>query len=88
MTQPMSKPGLGFCDKPDRDMEIWNQARPDKPPRTMKCGYPLPCPYHTVVIETTPARVHIPPEIKLTQRQRKEIRRMAVILTDALEERA
>ena len=74
-----------FCNKLDRDVEQWNRAFPHKPPKTMKCGYPLPCPWHTVVIETGAPRVIIPPTLNTTQGQRKEIRRLAVQLNDALE---
>lgn len=31
----------GYCDKPDRDVP------------KIKCGYPLPCPHHTVIVDTT-----------------------------------
>ena len=33
--------GSGFCDKPDRHS-----------PKT-RCGYPMPCPYHTFVVTET-----------------------------------
>lgn len=29
----------GFCDQPDRDEP------------KIKCGYPIPCPFHTVLID-------------------------------------
>jgi len=82
---PASERGR-FCNKLDRDVEQWNRAFPGKPPKTMKCGYPLPCPWHTVVIETGAPRVTIPHTLNTTQAQRKEIRRLAVQLNDALEE--
>lgn len=43
-----------FCSKPDRDVP------------KLVCGYPIPCPYHTVMIELDPemrgvaAKVSIP----------------------------
>jgi hypothetical protein len=75
-----------FCDKLDRDAEQWNRAFPNKPPRKMKCGYPLPCPFHTVIIDTAGPRVHIPAGANTTQKQRKAIRRAAVEISDALED--
>jgi len=74
-----------FCEKNDRDMDAWNRAFPSKPPKFMKCGHPLPCPWHTVVIETGAPRVHIPPTLNTTQGQRVKIRRAAVEINDALE---
>lgn len=62
------------CNKPDRDVA------------GMKCGYPLPCPWHTVVIEQGAPLVNIPLDLKTTQLQRKNIRKLAVELNDALEE--
>src|SRR5258707_5249286 len=44
-----------------------NRAFPDKPPKTMKCGYPLPCPWHTVVIEQGAPRVFIPHTLNTTR---------------------
>ena len=35
------------CQHPDRDMP------------KIKCGYPLPCPYHTAVVDTTKAKVTV-----------------------------
>jgi hypothetical protein len=45
------------CNQPDRDE-----------PR-IKCGYPLPCPHHTVVIDPIASTVTIPlaPETRLGQ---------------------
>lgn len=39
-----------FCERPDRDISA------------LVCGHPLPCPWHTVVIDTkpTPPTVTIP----------------------------
>lgn len=39
----------GFCEKPDRDV-----------PR-IQCGYPLPCPHHTFVIEPAKGTITVPP---------------------------
>lgn len=75
-----------FCDKLDHDVDQWNKAFPNKPPKTMKCGYPFPCPWHTVVIETGAPRVFIPPALNLEQGQRVKIRRLAVQINDAIEE--
>ena len=43
----------GMCSKPDRDVP------------SLICGYPLPCPYHTVTIHTekSPPTVEIPATI-------------------------
>ena len=38
---PRERMGEGFCKRPDRDE-----------PR-MVCGYPLPCPHHSMVIDMT-----------------------------------
>ena len=32
--------------------EHTNCQQPDRDAPKIKCGYPLPCPYHTVIIET------------------------------------
>lgn len=63
-----------FCDKPDRDSP------------KMKCGYPFPCPWHTVVIVQGAPRVFIPPYFNTMQSDRVKIRRLAVELNDALED--
>lgn len=78
----------GNCNKLDRDVEAWNRAFPTKPPKTMKCGYPLPCPWHTVIIDTAGPKVHIPEAAGLSQGQRKEVRRLAVQISDALERKS
>jgi hypothetical protein len=52
----------------------------------MKCGYPLPCPWHTAIIEEGAPRVFIPKESGLNQGQRKLIRILSVEINDALEE--
>lgn len=35
----MKKVSEGFCNKPDRDVH------------GTVCGYPLPCPYHTIIMD-------------------------------------
>ena len=74
-----------YCKKNDRDMEQWNKAFPDKPPKFLQCGHPLPCPWHTVVIDTAGPRVVIPETAGLSQGQRTKLRRLAVEISDAME---
>jgi hypothetical protein len=53
-----------MCQKPDRDVP------------GIKCGYPLPCPYHTVILNTTeePLRIcHTEPLSTLTQQRLLDI---------------
>jgi hypothetical protein len=35
-----------YCNQPDRDSP------------KLKCGYPLPCPFHTIVIELSQKQMH------------------------------
>ena len=79
------KGSIRTCEKLDRDIEQWNRAFPDKPKKTMKCGYPLPCPWHTVIIDTAGPKVTIPPTAGLSQPQRKKVRELAVRISDAME---
>lgn len=44
---PSKKKFKGYCDKPDRDVP------------KIKCGYPLPCPHHSVVVDTTQESVTV-----------------------------
>lgn len=57
-----------FCKHPDRHMPIMN------------CGYPLPCPYHTVVIE--PPRVMVPIDRNVNSRQKKRLKETAEVLSE------
>ncbi len=36
-----------MCKKPDRDIP------------GIVCGHPLPCPYHTIVVDTTTKPIHL-----------------------------
>jgi hypothetical protein len=59
-----------ICNQPDRDE-----------PR-IKCGYPLPCPWHTAVMDLShePATVTIPVTAKSARKAAKKLFRMAKLL--------
>ena len=68
-----------------------NCKRPDRDVPGLICGYPLPCPYHTAIIDTTvdPPTVTIPivaDQPALTPVGRKRLKRIALALKDAIEE--
>jgi hypothetical protein len=75
---------MGNCEKTDHDFP--NGLMRGGKLVFMKCGHPLPCPWHTVVIDTAGPRVHIPETAGLTQPQRRKIRELAVQISDALED--
>lgn len=52
-----------YCKKPDRDVP------------GLECGYPFPCPWHTVIIDTTrdPITVTAPDTNKITRGTRKRL---------------
>jgi len=52
--------------------------RPDRDVARLVCGYPLPCPHHTAIIEGL--AVTIPPEMPLSQVPR--LRRIARALAE------
>lgn len=57
-----------YCNKPDRD------AIKRNPNTKMECGYPLPCPYHTIVIDLTESpTTTIPPNNKLDKTTREHV---------------
>ena len=56
--------------------------RPDHDEPRMVCGFPLPCPYHTYVIDMVNKSVHVPSGKSLS---RKLARRLQMI-ADALEQ--
>lgn len=47
----------GYCEHGDRDVP------------SILCGYPLPCPYHTVILDTTTE----PPCVKIPAPRFKEV---------------
>jgi len=55
-----------YCNKPDRDVP------------GIQCGYPLPCPYHTVVIEK--GNVKIPKNLNLDKDTQDKIYEIENIL--------
>jgi hypothetical protein len=71
----MNKPGSGarYCTRPDRHE-----------PR-LKCGYPLPCPHHTVV--GTPAKDRSTLEEPAAAELEEEDRRKLLDILDALEDK-
>ena len=64
----------GLCTKPDRDVS------------SLICGYPLPCPYHTVIIETEfdPPIIKIPATIPqaVDPRMLKKLKEIANVLKE------
>ena len=57
------------CNAPDRDVPF------DSKGRKMKCGYPLPCPWHTAIIDVSeePAELRIPITAKAALRGRHHL---------------
>lgn len=49
------------------------------------CGYPLPCPWHTVIIhaDKTPPTVEIPTTARGTRRTARKLRKIAQAVTKA-----
>jgi len=56
-------------------------SKPDRHVPGLQCGYPLPCPYHTVIIDTTVDSIHFPSEIRQTSRLRKRLAQILDIFT-------
>ncbi len=66
----------GFCDKPDRDFPPGHRYY-----GKIKCGYPLPCPYHTIVIDMTDApTTTIPPNANIDKNTREKISEIVNVL--------
>lgn len=61
-----------YCNKPDRDVP------------TIKCGYPLPCPWHTIIIDITGGKpiITIPDEANINKKQLKRITEIADAFKD------
>ena len=63
------------CNKPDRDVP------------SIVCGYPLPCPYHTVTVhaDKNPPTVEVPATIPKAADPRilNKIKRIAKIIAEA-----
>ena len=55
---------------------------PDREFPKLKCGYPLPCPYHTVIIDVSddPAQIVIPITAKAALRGKHHLEDIAAAL--------
>jgi len=58
--------GSGFCDKPDRDVP------------GIRCGYPMPCPWHTFIVEQATGILLIPDAATPAQIEKAKIVRDAL----------
>ena len=58
----------GCCTKPDRDNP------------KLVCGYPIPCPHHTVIID--PPDVIVPPTANLSLNQSRRLAEICKALSD------
>ena len=61
------------CQHPDRDCP------------KLVCGYPLPCPHHTAVIDTDEKELRIPLTAKSAIRARKKLAEMGREIIDEFE---
>lgn len=57
-----------FCNKPDRDV-----------PKLI-CGYPLPCPYHTIMLDVEKGDVEVPENLILPKRTRRRVIEVSELL--------
>jgi len=66
------------CNAPDRDVP------------KLKCGYPLPCPYHTAIVEIgdDSAELRIPITAKAALRSRHHLEDIAAVLLVPVESEA
>lgn len=60
----------GYCTSPDRDV-----------PKIV-CGYPRPCPHHTVTINPNGNSTSIPKGLKISQSAREKISKVSKALKD------
>jgi hypothetical protein len=61
------KDGRMYCDKPDRDWRP-NPKRPNAKPTP--CGYPMPCPWHTLILDLSTGAVTVPAQGTIGQTRR------------------
>jgi len=63
-----------FCRQPDRDAEAIGL-------KNSVCGYPLPCPHHTLVVQEN-GHIHVPPHADISWQQLKEVRKAVDIIQE------
>ncbi len=67
-----------YCRQPDRDTEDIRKFRPSY---SAECGYPLPCPWHTLEVSEI-GRLFVPPAADVSWQQAKLIQEAADILQE------
>ena len=66
-----------YCQHSDRDF------------KNMKCGYPLPCPYHTVIIDTTrdEVKIKVPQNKSIDSKVYRRLRKIGRVALKACKEK-
>ena len=59
-----------YCKRPDRDVP------------SIECGYPMPCPYHTVIVEQKTGKITYPTE-DIDEKTKEKIKDIANVLKEA-----
>ena len=62
----MITPKRLFCERPDRHEP------------SIKCGYPLPCPHHTVI--SVPGRLRVPKDV--SRKTRRRVKQLHAIIQE------
>lgn len=68
------------CLKMKAEHAATHCQRSDRHVPGMKCGYPLPCPYHTVILDVTDQTVEVPANVNLGRKGLRRLRNINAVL--------
>ena len=66
---------------PTRKMNSRTCQKPDRDNPKMKCGYPLPCPHHTLIVDLETKTITQPFGLNLSPRARRRVETVAKALS-------
>lgn len=59
-------------------------AFPDRDVRGIECGYPLPCPHHTVIFDVDKQTIAYPPDMPPNQATHRQLKKINKAISEGL----